>query len=198
MVSVAEGRVEPVEGFPQEFTVEVGIDLGGGYAFMAEHFLDGAEVGAAFYEVSGKGMPEGMGGNIFGDAGLADQVFQEEEDHDPREPAAAAVEEEDIFMTRLDRDVDADLLLVDPNVFDGGGPDWHQPFLVPLADYPDIAYVQVKTGDPEVNDFADAEAATVHRFKDGLISPSFRFTEVDPADDGLYLVEAEYIGEGPF
>ena len=189
--------MEPVEGFPKEFAVEMGIDLGSRDAFMAEHFLDGAEVGAAFYEVSGKGMPEGMRGNIFGDAGLTDQVFQEEEDHDPREPATAAVEEKDIFMTRLDRNVDADFLLVDPDVFDGGGPDRHQSFLVPLADYPDIAYVQVKTGDPEVNDFADAEAATIHRFKDGFITPSFRFAEVDLADDGLYLVEAEYIGEGP-
>ena len=46
-------------------------------------------------------------------------------------------------MTRLDWDVDADFLLVDPDEFDGGGPDRHQPFFVPLADYPDIAYVQV-------------------------------------------------------
>ena len=71
------GRVEPMQGFPEVFPVQVGIDLCGGDAFVSQHFLDGAEVGAAFDEVGGEGVTEGMGGDVLCDTGLPDEVFQE-------------------------------------------------------------------------------------------------------------------------
>ena len=36
---------------------DVGVDLGGGDVGMAEHGLDGAEVGAVHEEVGGEGVP---------------------------------------------------------------------------------------------------------------------------------------------
>jgi hypothetical protein len=72
-----------------------------------------------------------------------DKVFQEQEDHDPGELAAAAVEEEDVLMAWLDRYMYADLLHIDADVFDGGAADGHQSFLISLADDADIAYVEV-------------------------------------------------------
>ena len=50
---------------------------------MAEHFLYGAQVGAAFHEVGGKGMAEGVGGDVLGDAGQAGEIAEKEKDHDP-------------------------------------------------------------------------------------------------------------------
>ena len=91
MKASAEGRVIAVERFAKVFTVQMGIDLGSGDAFMAEHFLDGAQIGASFDEVGGEGMPEGMRRDIFGYAGLPDEVFEEQEDHYPGELAAPAV-----------------------------------------------------------------------------------------------------------
>jgi hypothetical protein len=44
----------------QILPVQVGIDLCGGNTFMAQHFLHGAQVGAAFYQMGGKRMPESM------------------------------------------------------------------------------------------------------------------------------------------
>ena len=41
--------------------VDVGVDLGGEDGFVAEHFLDDAEVGAALDEVRGEGMADGVG-----------------------------------------------------------------------------------------------------------------------------------------
>ena len=79
----AEGGVEAVEGLPEEFAVEVGIDLCGGDALVAEHFLDGAKVGAAFDEVGGEGMAESVRGNVLADPGLCREVFEQQEDHDP-------------------------------------------------------------------------------------------------------------------
>jgi hypothetical protein len=188
----------PVQGFPEEFAVEVSIDLGSGNAFMAQHFLYGAEIGAAFHEMCGEGMAEGVRGDVFSDAGLPDKVFQEQEDHDPGEPAAAAVEEEDILMAWLDRYVYADILHIDADIFDGGAADGYQSFLISLADHADIPYVEVEAGDPQVDDFTDAESAAVHCLEDSFVTPSFGFAKIDMADDVFDLVEAEYVGKGPF
>jgi hypothetical protein len=43
-----------MKGLAKIFAVEMGIDLGSGDAFVAEHLLDGAEVGAAFYQMCGE------------------------------------------------------------------------------------------------------------------------------------------------
>ena len=48
--------------------VEVGVYFGGSDAFVAEHFLYGAEVGTAFHEVGGEGVPESVGTDGLGDA----------------------------------------------------------------------------------------------------------------------------------
>lgn len=53
-------RVKAFQRLTQVFPVEVGIDLSRGDAFMSKHFLYGTQVGPAFYQVCGKGMPERM------------------------------------------------------------------------------------------------------------------------------------------
>lgn len=47
---------------------DVGVDLGGGDVGVAEHGLDGADVGAVHEEVGGEAVAEGVGGDVFGDA----------------------------------------------------------------------------------------------------------------------------------
>lgn len=42
--------------FTQPLTGKVGVELGGGDVDMSKHGLDGAEVGAAFQEMGGKGV----------------------------------------------------------------------------------------------------------------------------------------------
>ena len=48
--------------------VDVGVDLGGEDEFVAEHFLDDAEVGAVFDEVGGEGVAEGVRGDFLADS----------------------------------------------------------------------------------------------------------------------------------
>ncbi len=43
------------------FGVEVGVELGCAQGGVPEHFLDTAEVGAAFDQVGGKGVAQGVG-----------------------------------------------------------------------------------------------------------------------------------------
>lgn len=50
--------------FPQPFYADVGVDLGGGEAFVAEELLDGFEVGAVVEEVGCEAVAEGVGGDV--------------------------------------------------------------------------------------------------------------------------------------
>jgi hypothetical protein len=54
--------------FAQGVDVDVGIDLGGFHALVAQHFLDVADVRAAAVHVGGAGMPPQMAGAGFVDA----------------------------------------------------------------------------------------------------------------------------------
>ncbi len=49
----------------QKLPVQVRVYLGSSNTLMAQHFLYGAQVGAAFHQVSGEGMPERMRANGF-------------------------------------------------------------------------------------------------------------------------------------
>ena len=52
--------VDGLEAFP----IHVGIALGGRDIDMSEHFLHGAQVGAAFEEMGGEGVAQGMGRDL--------------------------------------------------------------------------------------------------------------------------------------
>lgn len=62
-----------VEFFVDLFEVgvgDVGVNLGSADVGMAEHGLDRAEVGAVHEEVGGEAVTEGVGGDVFRDAGF--------------------------------------------------------------------------------------------------------------------------------
>ena len=50
--------------------VEVGVDFGGDDALVAEHLLNGTQIGATIDEVGGERVAEGVRTDGFGDAGL--------------------------------------------------------------------------------------------------------------------------------
>ncbi len=48
---------------------DVGVDLGGGDVGVAEHSLNGAEVGTVHKEVGSEAVAQSVGGDVLGDAG---------------------------------------------------------------------------------------------------------------------------------
>ena len=66
----------------EHLAVYVGIDFRRGNALVAQHALDGSQVGTSFQQVGGKGVAEGMWTDVFGDAGFLSQFFNEVEYHD--------------------------------------------------------------------------------------------------------------------
>ena len=56
--------ISPVN-FPEVFMGYQGVDLSGGNIRMTQHGLNGSEVGPAFQQMGGKGMPQGVRRNLF-------------------------------------------------------------------------------------------------------------------------------------
>ena len=67
-----------VEGtyYTASTTVEVGIDHGGFDVFVAEEFLDGADVVAALEEVGGEGVAEGVATDALRDGCRSHGLFE--------------------------------------------------------------------------------------------------------------------------
>ncbi len=59
-----------VQRFAQTRADDVCVDFRGGEIGVAQHGLHAAQVGPAFQEVSGKGMPQNVGGKIVENTGL--------------------------------------------------------------------------------------------------------------------------------
>ena len=63
--------------FFELFVRHVGIDLRSGDRGMAEHLLDGADVGAVCDEISREGMAQGVRMDVFHDAGFQGAMFHD-------------------------------------------------------------------------------------------------------------------------
>ena len=81
------------------------IDFCRAHAGMAEHLLDGEQIGTAFKQMRGKTMSKSMRADALGDAVLFRQLFHNEEDHLAREARTTAVEENGVGEFGLWRDV---------------------------------------------------------------------------------------------
>jgi hypothetical protein len=82
-----------VVDFAEAAAGEVGVDLGGGEAGVAEEFLDGAKVSAGLQQVGGEGVAEGMGADAVLSAGAQHVPMDDAADAAGGEGAAAVVEE---------------------------------------------------------------------------------------------------------
>ena len=78
------------------------VNLRGGDAFVAKHLLHGAEVGAAFDEVCGERVPEGVRTHCFLDARVFHPLLDEHENHLAGEVRPSAVQKDVILFAFLD------------------------------------------------------------------------------------------------
>ena len=78
------------------------IDLCSGNVLVAKHLLDGAEIGPSFEKMGCEGVAEGMRRHFLADSGGFGKLLDDVENHDARQPVAAAVQKKDIFFSALD------------------------------------------------------------------------------------------------
>ncbi len=131
----------------EDFLTEVGavdmhIYLGSRNILVAQHGLDGAQVGTALKEVSGKTMAESMGADILLDACPLGIVLNIDKKSDATEFRAALGADEDIILVAglgLDRHPDNK---PQAELFHGLFTNGNQAFLSPLAMNTDITLLQ--------------------------------------------------------
>ena len=128
----------------------VRVDLGGGEIGVAEHLLDGAQVGASLEQVGGERVPEGVGGDVVGQAGLPRVALDDGVKSLAGQPPAAVVQEQ---LRRLEgaraAQERAAPLVVGADGLDGHAPQRDDALLVALADGADEPHLQVDVLEPQ-------------------------------------------------
>ena len=76
--------------FAQACVVDVQVYFGGGYALVAEHLLDGAEVGAPFQQGCCERVAQGVRRYFLAYAGGLGEVAHDVENHHACEPPSGA------------------------------------------------------------------------------------------------------------
>ncbi len=160
------------------------VALGGGELGVAEEFLDGAEVGAVAEQVGGVGVTESMGVEAGVAVGEEAVFFDEQLDAAGGETGAAAVDEQSILLCRADGEVKVERF----GGFRGVG---HEAFLAALAADAEPAFGAVEVFEVEADALADAEAAAVEEFEDGVVAFGLVLF-----DDGDHLLFGGNGGEG--
>ena len=125
------------------------VNLGGGDAFVSEHLLHGAEVGAALDEVRGEGVPERVRTHRFVDACRCHPLLHEHEDHLAGEVRPPAVQEDVILLAFFDFQQLTIAVNVKVNHLHGRRPDGNQSLFAALAHHLDEAVVEEKVGEPQ-------------------------------------------------
>ena len=100
-----ESRMIRRQSIAQQFIGDMGVYFRCTYAGVAEHLLNGEQVGAAFEEMGGEAMPKGVWADGFGDAILLCQVLDNQENHLASESCPTAVEENGVGEFRFGRNV---------------------------------------------------------------------------------------------
>src|SRR5690554_5481698 len=128
--------------FPEQFIVQMGINLCRCNAFMTEHELNGPYVGTVSEQMGGKGMSEGMRTYVFADARLLCKFFYDYENHHPTEFLSSAVQKNKVLKFLLDFRMHPDFILIKINNFDGIIRDRNQSLFVSLACHPDEIFFE--------------------------------------------------------
>ncbi len=173
----------------------MGVYLGGAYRLMAQHGLNGTQVGTALQEVGGKAVAEGMGADILLDAGTLGIVLDIDKEGDAAQLGASLGANEDIvFVSGLGLDGDPDHKPLAQLLY-GLLAYGDKALLAPLAVNTDIALLEEELAHLEVTELADAQAAAVEHLYDGIVAHALRLALVYSLLDGVYLLNAEHLGQ---
>lgn len=89
------------DGVAQVGLVQVQVDFGGGQTFMAEHHLDGTQVGPAFEKVCRKGVAQRVRRDRPPYPGFCGEILDDVKNHDTGEASSATVEEKNVLFAGL-------------------------------------------------------------------------------------------------
>ena len=152
--------MELIVHLAQAFPSNVGVDFGGADAGVTKEFLDDAKIGAAFQEMGGKAVPQHVRCHVTGDPGAHHAGLDPTPDRAGRKGGTALGEKHIGRGSRLheSRSTGLEILLHRRH---SRAAQRHDAFLVAFADDGDKAVGQMQLFQPQVAQFAQAQAGCV-------------------------------------
>ena len=187
--------VELVVDFFEMRVGDVGVDLGRADIVVAEEGLDGAEVGAVHEEVGGKGVAEGVGGDVLCDAGEAGVFFDNALDGAGGETAVVAGIVNGLEIAGIVEKEGGEVVGTDGEVvlyrFGGGVADEDGAVFLALAADGEFAAVEVDGVAVKLDELGDAEAAREEKLENGAVAEAGLGVDGDEVEHGLDFVVVE-------
>ena len=179
---------------PQGRQIHVCIYLRRTDVLMAEQFLDGPQVGAAFEQSRGERMAQRVWADGLRDAGFGGLTLDHDENHRAGQVGAAAVQEDISLLSRLDVHPAA---VVEPQhqLADGAFGDWHEALLAALAHDADIALLQIQIVELQRHQLRHAQPAGKQNLDDGAVAVTLPSRQVNGLFHPVNLTDAQHLGQ---
>jgi hypothetical protein len=173
--------------------VGVEIDFCGTDGFVAQHGLDGTQIGSTFEETGGETMAEGVGTYGFLNACCLHEFLDEVEDHDARDFGFSFGEKHVVLVARLDvahriAVDEIELELVDCLIRYR-----YKALLGTFAFHSDEFIFEIEVVESERTEFADSQSTREQHLYDGFVSLSFPFREINGVLQHIDLLWGEYL-----
>ena len=156
---------------------ELGVALGGGESFVAEHLLNGAEVGSFFEHVGAEGVAEGVGMDVGGEAAAKCDGFDDTADAAGGKAAVAAhaeVGEEGAVVEEPDFAGGGEAGFAEWQVGADGGSGFvaegDETLFAAFATDEDGVVLPLDVEHVEADEFGVADAASVEEFEDDAVA----------------------------
>jgi len=162
---------------------DMGIDLCGGDVGVAEERLDRTEVGAVHEEVGGERVSQGVGRNVFGDAGFFGVFFDEALDGTGGEATIVARGVGGAVVAAIAKEKRSERVGAGGEIFakaiGGGLRDEDRAIFAAFAANHEFAAVEVDTIAVEADELGDAETGREEKFDDGAVAETGFGVEID-------------------
>ncbi len=156
---------------------DVRVDLGGGNIGMAKEPLDASDVGAIDEQIGGKAMAQGVGRNVFGDAGGGGVALHESLDAANGEAGVFTAARVILYARVVDEEGFAGVVSgfeVFIHPIGGLGADENRTVLLALTANHKFTPVEVDVADIKVYQLADAQAPAEEELYDGAVPEAHR------------------------
>jgi len=177
---------------------QVGVDLGGGEALVAEEFLDAAEVGAVVEQVGGEAVAEGVGADAGVEAGHDQILVELAADGAGGDGGAVFVEEDAAGQWAGRIRLAGAVFEVALEGLDGLAADGSEAVLAALAADAEDAFLHIEVGHVELDELADTDAGGVEDFEHGFIAGGEQVGVAGGIEELLDFLEFQAAGEAFF
>ena len=167
MKLLSSGMVAPV-GFPEVFGTDEGVNLRGRDIRMAQHDLNGTQIGPSFKKMGGEGVAQGVGRNRFGNTGLSGIAADDLPESLAGQGPAPTVQENPVGASAFKQGFPS-LFQIDSETRSGLRTNGDQPFLGTLAEGPDQVRLQLQVLQGQGNDFRNPQSGGIEDLQHGLV-----------------------------